>query len=384
MRRLTILMIASGRGIGLSHKLTDYSILLNKKNVDIIILTSLKEQSIGLKDKLAKEKIKYYEIPNIDKLNIIDIIYTIKMIYNIIQLENIDIIHVHGLIHLFYAYSAKTLLIRNKNILVVSHIRRYKQVFCGLTSFLTLRFFNHASSGIIFLSELAKSKALSYGVSNQKSFVIPTGLDIIEFDKNYNSEFPFFNLSANSDKNQFVACIATLNPWKGHDILLKAACEVIKEFPHAYFILAGDGPLRNTLENLSRELGLSQNVIFTGWMDNSNIISMLRIIDIVVLPSTGDMLPVSILEAMAASKPVIASAIGGTPELITSDKNGLLVPSNNPELLGKAIKYLLENDDKAKEMGILNRKMIECHYNIDYMINKWVEVYQKLYDNNNP
>ncbi len=127
---------------------------------------------------------------------------------------------------------------------------------------------------------------------------------------------------------------ARLHPQKGHTYLLQAAVQV----PDATFVLAGDGPLRGDLEAEARDLGVAGRCVFLGQRDD--VPALLAAADLFVLPSLFEGLPVSVLEAMAAERPVVATAIGGTDEAVTSEESGLLVPARDPAALASAIRRL--------------------------------------------
>src|SRR4029453_11595231 len=127
---------------------------------------------------------------------------------------------------------------------------------------------------------------------------------------------------------------ARLHPQKGHEYLLAAAAQI----PDATFVLAGDGPLRSELEVRARELGIAGRCLFLG--ERADVPDLLAAADLFVLPSLFEGLPVSILEAMAAGRPVVATAIGGTDEVVTTEQTGLLVPPRDPVAIAAAIRGL--------------------------------------------
>jgi glycosyltransferase involved in cell wall biosynthesis len=149
---------------------------------------------------------------------------------------------------------------------------------------------------------------------------------------------------------------ARLDPQKGHRDLLQAAVEV----PGVTFVLAGDGPEREALEELAHTLGVEERVLFLGY--RADVPALLAASDLVVLPSLYEGLPLSLLEAMAAEKPVIASRIGGVDELVSDGKSGLLVPPGDPSALASAIRGLLDDRDRAARLAGAGREVVERNF----------------------
>jgi len=169
----------------------------------------------------------------------------------------------------------------------------------------------------------------------------------------YNNIRNEFNIP---NEYKVITMVSALRPWKGHVDFLKAARLVIKQFPKCKFLLVGDVILRreqkykHDLIGLTAKLSIEKHVIFTGFRED--VMSIMSQSDIIVLPSIQpDPFPTVILEAMAMAKPVVATKIGGIPEMVEHGKTGLLVPPQNPELLAAAIIRLLVDANYADQLG---------------------------------
>jgi glycosyltransferase involved in cell wall biosynthesis len=138
---------------------------------------------------------------------------------------------------------------------------------------------------------------------------------------------------------------ARLTPQKGHRFLLEAATQL----PDARVVLAGDGPERSELEALAHDRGLAEQVLFLGHRED--VRDLLAVADVVVLPSLFEGFPLSLLEAMVAGTPVIATRIGGVDELVRDGCNGLLVEPQDPEALAAAIRRLLEDRGYRQQLA---------------------------------
>jgi glycosyltransferase involved in cell wall biosynthesis/serine acetyltransferase len=170
-------------------------------------------------------------------------------------------------------------------------------------------------------------------------------------------------------QSQLIAVVANMNvETKGHTNLIHAAAEVSREFPDAKFLLIGDGDERSHLEALAVELGLSKTVLFLG--RRNDVPDLLACCDIFVLPSWAEGLPNSVLEAMAAGIAVVATRVGGTPEIIEDRVSGLLVAPRDSYALARAIMELLENRDFAKQLARSARTRARAEFGFDRLISK--------------
>lgn len=174
---------------------------------------------------------------------------------------------------------------------------------------------------------------------------------------------------------KIVGTVTRLREEKGNEYLLAAAPYVLKEFPRTVFLLVGDGPLREELENYSRELGIDKHVIFAGFRED--IVVVMSLFDINVLASLTEGSPGALLEAMAMGKPIVATNVGGIKEILKDGETGLLVPSKNPEALSEKIMYLLRNKDRAKTLGE-RAKEESGKYDINLYVRRLEEQYCEL------
>jgi glycosyltransferase involved in cell wall biosynthesis len=146
--------------------------------------------------------------------------------------------------------------------------------------------------------------------------------------------------------------------------------------PEATFVIAGEGPQRLELESRARELALSERVLFLGHRED--VPALLASCDFFVLPSLFEGLPLALLEAMSAGKPIVASAVGGVGEAIIDGKTGLLVPPGRPELLANSIRALMANPTFAEGLGSAARDRAAERFSNDAMVRSVVQTYQEL------
>lgn len=169
-----------------------------------------------------------------------------------------------------------------------------------------------------------------------------------------------------------VVTTAQLRAHKGHEYLLQAA----RELPDVRFLFVGEGPERQQLESLARSLGVDDRVDFLGF--RSDVRELLRRCDLFVLPSLDEGLPLSVLEAMTAGKPVVATRAGGTDEAVEDGVTGIVVEPRDVKALAAAIRAVLGDPALAARMGAAGRARVESTFSSDAMGDAVTEVYEDL------
>lgn len=160
-----------------------------------------------------------------------------------------------------------------------------------------------------------------------------------------------------------VGIIAALRPEKDHETFLRAAREVVAEVPTAKFLIVGDGPMRGRIEDLVGELGLTDHVIIAG--SRPDIANLLRAMDVVVLSSHSvECFPMALLEAMAAGRPAVCTAVGGVPELVVEGETGYLVPPRDPQRLARRVIEVLSDSEARKRMGSAARDRVHTEFSL--------------------
>jgi len=152
--------------------------------------------------------------------------------------------------------------------------------------------------------------------------------------------------------------------------------EAIKRLPDdlpAISVIIGEGSERNYLKNLIKEKGIKNKVFLTGSLDNAW--KYLKAFDVFVLPSVKEGFPWTILEAMAAKLPIVATNVGAIPEIIESGKNGFMVQPKDPEAIKKAIEEILSNDKLQQELGIQAHQTVLFKYDLDRMVKQIEELF---------
>jgi glycosyltransferase involved in cell wall biosynthesis len=206
--------------------------------------------------------------------------------------------------------------------------------------------------------------------SSGKVEVIHNGIPLSQFSRPAN--FTLRNTLTMATGQPIILTTARLDKQKGHSHLLAAAA-LVRE---GLFVLAGNGPERIALEARARQLGVADRVIFLGHRDD--IPDLMASCDLFVLPSLNEGLPLSVLEAMAAGKPVIASAIGGMDEIIMSGETGLLVPPADPASLAGAIRMLLSDSVFAQRLATAGKAYVHRKFSAETMVRRVAQIYDEL------
>jgi len=340
------------------------------------------EEHKGLSSELLREGIKHYKCRGLDRigLSFLKVGRIISAIYNN---DYIDVAYVGGL-KKFVSFYLATRIVLRKKIPLICHIdsihdKSVNKISGGIISKVAYRILNLANR-VVAVSEWTRTKLIEYGVRPDKITVVYNGIDLDRFDSRslrICSDFDFNKIYTliNSLKGKvIIANVAMLYSWKGHQYFLFAASELLKMFKDTYFLIVGDGPERRHLEKLSSNLGVSSNVIFAGRLQADVIPSILSKTNICVLSSTVEQCPKVILEYMVAGKPIVATRVGGVPELVINGINGYLVPPKDHKAIAEAIIHLIENPDEARELGMNSRKMIEREFDMKTIVPKIEEL----------
>lgn len=172
-----------------------------------------------------------------------------------------------------------------------------------------------------------------------------------------------------------VATAGRLTAVKDQETLIRAVAECVRQGERLFLVLMGEGELREDLETLCERLGIADNVRFTGW--KPDVACFIAACDIFCLPSRNEGMGKVLVEAMALGKPIVASDVGGIPDLIRSGENGLLVPVGDVPAWGAAIRELVHDPAARRRMGEAGRRIAPA-YSVEAMIKQIDELYAKL------
>ncbi|MEM2851512.1 MAG: glycosyltransferase family 4 protein [Candidatus Bathyarchaeia archaeon] len=228
---------------------------------------------------------------------------------------------------------------------------------------------------LITTSEDLKKKALKNGFP-PRIIPIPQGVDLERFDFKIEKEKTREQLGVADEP--LVLSVAQLIPRKGLIYLIRAVPEVLKSVPNAKFVIAGEGPERPKLEEEIKQLGVENAVKLLGGTSYDMVPKLYAAADVFVLPTLYDAMPHAIYEAMAMAKPVIATRVGGIPEVIENGSDGLLVEAMKPDEIAKAAVTLLKNRELTIRLGKNALKKIKEMYTWEKIVQRYEQAYREV------
>lgn len=326
---------------------------------DIICLTD--------KGPMATEVVKHgIKVVVLKKQPRIDLGLIIRLARIIKKLE-VDIVHTHDFSPLIYGTLAAKLA--GKKCVNSQHGRINQRTYRFI-------FIWNANHFIIPKSNDTRNYLLKYNrIATKKLRVIYNGLDLKRFtcdllDKQRLEMRKELGIGAES----FVQIsVGRLSPEKDHMTLLKAFRRLRRKKMDSFLLIVGDGPLKEKLKATAVDFEISDRVLFLGFRED--IVPLLQIADVFILSSYREGLSFSILEAMACGKPVVATKIGCTPEVVIDDETGYLVPCGFPERIEVAVQKLFINKNKAVEMGGAARRKVEQQFSLVRMVGEYQQLY---------
>jgi glycosyltransferase involved in cell wall biosynthesis len=209
-----------------------------------------------------------------------------------------------------------------------------------------------------YLTEQARKIALQ-----KRYFSFPTFTDLDSFLAETDARF-----------GDFILSVGQLEKVKGMNVLIESFVKIEKEFPWLRLVIIGDGSEKTNIDNMSKDLGIMNKVDMKGKLPLSKTRDVMKRCYCFVLPSMSEGLPRVLMEAMALAKPVIASRVGGIPELVKDNNNGFLFKSGDSNDLADKLRILLKDKNKAHEMGQSGRLMVKEKLSNQKYISSYIEM----------
>jgi len=345
-----------------------FSQWMMKNNYDLTVVTALKEkpsESLSFPVEVVKKRGKIF--------------WHLRVFLKIFKyLKKCDVIYINGLfIESFFAcfFRKKKVVYRIVSDQVWEKAERKnwtKNNFIDFQSekgnikikfFRRLRKFYLNRADKIIIPSLILSKSVEqWGIKKDKIVIIPNPYSDLGQEE--------FNLSADIQDKFVMVTGGRLIPLKGIDSIIK----VLREIKKGFLIIFGDGPERRNLEKLAGDLNVSEQILFTGIISQSKLKYLFKLANCFVLNSKHEGLPHIILEAMAVGCPVIATNMGGIPEIIHDNKNGILIESDNIPAIMEAIERLKENSSYRDQIIEYGRKTVTERFNPDIVFPEVVKI----------
>lgn len=311
---------------------------------------------------LEDRGIKFYSLPDIESKNIITFLQNIFTLIQIMRKESINVVHVHHRMAAFYMQ-------------FIRHVCSFKFIATAHNVFKNRKYLTKLS--------YHKVRIIACGRSVESNLINDCKISATQVRVIYNAVPDFLDdeLRRIDTVPYRVVSVGRLSTQKGMTFLIDAFSRVKKAIPLAELIIVGDGELRNSLEVQTRNLGLSDAIKFVGFRNDA--VQIMRTSALVVLSSLWEGLPLTPIEAFSVERPVLATNVDGTAEVIQDGYNGMLVPPKESKSLAEAMISLLSNSNSLELMGKNARKTYESMFTLSRFDSEILSFYQNLEDKPN-
>ncbi|MBT2639687.1 glycosyltransferase family 4 protein [Bacillus sp. ISL-39] len=346
-----LLMVTPSLHIGGAERhVVDLSRILQSKGLLVEVVSS----GGILEKELAKSKIRHVTL-DVNKKNPLHF-KTILLLRKLLKLGNYDIIHIHAVMPTILCWLASFGL-RCRIVVTVHGLEASNYSFAG-------RILSRLSNRVIAVSRGIYHDLLKGGMDKNKLAIVHNGIDTNKFAPcSIKTEY----------QTVFIGAVGRLSPEKGHQYLFRAISH-LKSRDIKCFIIGG-GALEKELKELAESLQVADKIVITGFV--SDVQSAIEQMDIMVMPSLREGLPIALLEAMSMGKAVIASEVGGIPDVITHNKTGLLVRAANVKELAAAIEYMLDKPARRRALGKEAHQYIVDQFQIEKMVEGIIGIYDQ-------
>ena len=323
-----------------------------------------------LRDVLVEKKIPFFTLGKKEGKDF-SLIWKLK---KLLKEQQIDIVHTHNQGPLLYTYLA-TLIGYKPKIVHTEHINMAKEFSYSKKHIFYNNLIYRSIDGFLSIAQhLTDDFRKRYNLSHALVTTVHNSIELSA--QNYPPRGNLRKELGLSSDTPLIGNISALRPQKDHGTLIKAMALVTKQIQNAVLVIAGEGESETELRGMVKKLELEDNVIFLGY--RSDISAILPQLNLFVLPSLYEGLPLCVLEAMEAGRPIVATDVEGTNELIRHKLTGMLTPAKDPETMAEAITTILSDPGLAEKMGTAARELVENEYNMDIMIQRYEEYYQQI------
>jgi glycosyltransferase involved in cell wall biosynthesis len=232
------------------------------------------------------------------------------------------------------------------------------------------------SRRVVVVSEVARQHYIQLGYRSEKLLTLYNGIDLKKFNCAGQTDIDKWSILELPNDSVVLVSVAVLREPKGIQYMLQAMPDLLAKVPNMYYVVVGDGQYRATLESLAESLGIKSQVLFMSF--RSDIPEILAASDLFVHPTLADALPTVLFEAMAVGVPIIASQVGGVPEILEHDVNGLLVPPANSSSLVDACLRILSDKGLAGRLASIARDTVVRRFDVNQQARNLTQLYQQM------
>jgi len=296
-------------------------------------------------------------------------------------IKKCDLVHAHGHVYMSSYMAGMVAKKYKKPFIVTQHntfidYQSLLNIIEQLNDFIIGKSVLKHANKVITVSKETMKYVLKLGADKTKTSVIYNGVDI-DYFRPVNKRKSREKLGLPKNR-KIILSVRRLVYKNGLDTLIESVPLLTRDHPDLLFLVAGKGPSRKLIEDRIKELGIDNNVKLTGFVPDRLLPVYYDAADYFILPSaSGEGLPLVLLEAMACGLPVIATTVGGTPEIIKHMKNGVLVPPRNPEAMAEALSKLL-SEGLGPALGEEARRIVENRLTWEENIRQLQDIYKKF------
>ena len=300
----------------------------------------------------------------------------IRRCVRFLKSHEIDVVHTHD----FYTNIFGMTAARLAGVQVRIASKRDTQGFCSATQRQVERYVYRLAHSVITNAEAVRKQLIGENVPPEKIVTVYNGLDMERVAPQSRLQreavLTLLNLPDQTER-LFVTIVANVqHAVKDHAMFLRAAARVRKAVPEARFVIAGEGRLMNELQALAAELGIGNDTFFIGRCQH--VAELLSISNVCVLSSTAEGFSNSILEYMAAARPVVVTDVGGAREAVSDGETGFIVPAGDDENMAARIVKLLQEPARARMMGERGRAVVEEKFSCPAQVERTTALYERL------
>jgi glycosyltransferase involved in cell wall biosynthesis len=368
-----LLMITKGNFGGAQHYLFDLATNLPQEDFEVVVACGEGET---LRRKLSEKNIRTIKIESLSRnINFIKDIRAFFEISKIIKSEKPTLIHLNSSKMGFLGGIAGRMR-GGTRIVFTGHGWAFNEersslskICIGILHWITILL----SHRTIAVSEKTKEQIKKFPFVKNKIITIENGIGPVDFLSRSDARL---KLLPNKENNLWIGTISELHKNKGLDFCLEAFANIAQDFPNALFVIIGEGEERKNLEHLIEKNNLVDRIFLLGFKADANV--FLKAFDIATLTSRTEAFPYFPLEAGSAGIPIVASWVGGIPEIVINGETGLLTKKGDLQDIEGALRELILNGAEREELGNEAKERINEHFSLKKMLERTVSLYKSL------
>lgn len=293
-----------------------------------------------------------------------------------IRARNLDILHAHQYSPFFYAALAKVLCSRSPRLILTEHGRHYPDRVSPIRRAANRLVLDRLADAVTACCHFsAQGLSRTDGFAGGRIEIIENGIEVERYGPTGDRHTVKKSLGLEADR-RYVIHVARHHPVKDQATLLRGFAAAVPHLPGVDLLMVGDGPLRAELENLAVELRVPDRVRFLGI--RTDIPELMRAADVFALTSLSEAASLTLLEAMASGLPAVVTAVGGNPEIVRHEREGLLFPRGDAAGCAAAFRRMFHEPKLAARLGAAGRERVMERYRLDHTVEAYYRLYRRL------